>query len=721
MALERAQTATAEAQSAAYTCPMHPEVTQFEPGSCPICGMDLELKLPIAKSAAEDDELSDMSRRCWIAALLTLLVFALAMLPMIGVPIDQRLGHSRAAWLQLLLSAPVILWAGWPLLVRGWRSLWSGNLNMFTLIALGTMAAFSYSVVAVLIPRVVPEAFRQHGQVPLYFEAAAVITTLVLVGQVLELRARRSTGGAIRDLWSLAPPIARVVRDGREQEVALAAVRVGDLIHVRPGEKVPVDGVVTDGQSAVDESMITGEPMAVTKEPGVRVIGGTVNQTGSFLFRAEQVGEATVLSQIVRMVAEAQRSRAPIQKLADRWARVFVPAVIAISIFTFLFWAIVQPRQPALAYAFMNAIAVLIIACPCALGLATPMSIVVGVGRGAKAGVLMKSAEALEALEKVDTVAVDKTGTLTVGRPSLTECEPAQGFDEHRLLAAAGALEQNSEHPLAHSMVVAAASRGVALVQPRDFQSHTGAGVSGLVEGHRVVVGNVALLESQGVSLPGSASERIDALQRLGRTVIGVSIDGHFAGFLAVSDPIKPSAFEAVGRLHQLGLRVIMLTGDQPATALAVAQQLGIDEVRAGLRPENKQQAVRELQDQGRRVVVAGDGINDAPALSAAEVGIAMGTGTEIAMQAADVTLVEGDLRGIVKAIQLSRATMRNIRQNLFFAFAYNALGIPIAAGLLFAISPRLLLSPMLAAAAMSLSSVSVIANALRLRNIPLQ
>ena len=699
-----------------YTCPMHPQIEQEGPGPCPICGMDLEPKRVQPDAVDDDSELLSMTLRFWVSAALSVPVLALSMFPMIGVPVDRWLGSTLFLWLQLLLSTPVVLWGGWPFFERGWRSLVTRNLNMFTLIAIGTGAAYLYSLVAVLFPSWIPDAFRHHGIVHVYFEAAAVIVTLVLLGQVLELGARRRTGAAIRELLSLAPPSARIVRDGEERDVALDEVRQGDVLRVRPGEKIPVDGRLTEGQSTVDEGMITGEPMPVEKHKGDLVIGGTVNQTGSFLMLAEKVGEETVLSRIVNMVADAQRSRAPIQKVADTVAGYFVPAVLVVAVLTFLVWAVVQPAQPALAYAFVNAVAVLIIACPCALGLATPMSIMVGIGRGATEGVLIKSAEILEAMEKVDTVVVDKTGTLTEGRPRLTECVPVPPVSEEDLLRYAASVEQNSEHPLAHAIVAAARDRKLSIPTVEDFNSVTGGGVHGKVEGKAVLVGKRSLLADRGVQDLASLDDRADELQRQGRTVMYVAIDGRFAGVVAVSDPIKASTPDAVRALHALGLRVLMLTGDNEKTARTVAEKLGIDEFHAGVRPEEKYDRIKALRAEGRRVAMAGDGINDAPALAEADVGIAMGTGTDVAIESAGITLVKGDLRGIVKAVKLSRHTMRNIRQNLFFALIYNALGVPIAAGVLYPISAHLLLNPMIAAAAMSFSSVSVIANALRLR-----
>jgi P-type Cu+ transporter len=699
-----------------YTCPMHLEIEQEGPGQCPICGMALEPKT-VQRDAEEDvSELRSMTLRFWVSTALTVPVLLIAMLPMIGVPVDRWLGDTLFLWLQLLLSTPVVLWGGWPFFERGWRSIVTRNLNMFTLIAIGTGSAYLYSLVAVLFPSLIPDAFGHQGTVHVYFEAAAVIVTLVLLGQVLELRARRRTGSAIRELLSLAPPTARIVRDGQELEVSLEEVREGDILRVRPGEKIPVDGKVTDGRSTVDEAMITGEPMSVQKQKDDSVIGGTVNQTGSFLMLAEKVGGDTVLSRIVDMVADAQRSRAPIQKVADTVAGYFVPAVLLIAVATFLVWAIVQPEQPALAYAFVNAVVVLIIACPCALGLATPMSIMVGIGRGATEGVLIKNAEVLETLEKVDTVVVDKTGTLTEGRPKLTECISAGSVSEDDLLRWAASVEQNSEHPLAHAIVVGAKDRNLSVPAVDQFNSVTGNGVYGTVEGKKTLVGNRSLLEEKNVQHLSTLDERADELQRQGRTVMYIAVDGQLAGLVAVSDPIKGSTAEAVQSLHDLGLKIIMLTGDNAKTAKTVAEKLGIDEFHAGVQPEDKHKRIKGLKAEGRKVAMAGDGINDAPALAEADVGIAMGTGTDVAIESAGVTLVKGDLRGIVRAIKLSRHTMRNIRQNLFFALIYNALGVPIAAGVLYPISAHLLLNPMIAAAAMSFSSVSVIANALRLR-----
>jgi Cu+-exporting ATPase len=742
MALEAVQPAAVK-PTVLYTCPMHPEIEQRGPGACPKCGMDLEPKYVPSETGPDDLELRSMTRRLWLAIALSVPILLLAMLPMCGVPLDRWLG-SWQSWLQLILSVPVVFGAGWPFFARGWRSLATGNLNMFTLIALGTGAAFFYSFAAVLFPRAIPHDLSHRGQVPVYFEAAAVIVTLVLLGQVLELRARRRTGSAIRELLSLAPPTARIVRDqGEEEEVPLEQVERGDTLRVRPGEKIPVDGKVVEGQSLVDESMITGEPTPAPKRPGDWVVGGTVNQAGSLLIVAEHVGQDTVLARIVGLVAEAQRSRAPIQKVADVVAGYFVPAVVLIAAITFAAWALLQPRQPALAWALVNAVSVLIIACPCALGLATPMSMMVGIGRGAKEGVLIKDAEVLEALEKVDTVVVDKTGTLTEGHPKLTDCMPAElpplGADSRRdpsssskrldpaicpaadqIIRLAASVEYHSEHPLARAIVEAASERRLPLFPVADFASATGRGVGGTVEGKEVLIGRRAWLAEHDVQNFDGLDERGDALQRQGKSVIYLAVDRQLAGLLAVSDPVKPSTPEAVSALHALGLRIVMLTGDNEQTARSVALELRIDQFEASLRPEDKQQRVKTLRAAGHRVAMAGDGINDAPALAAADVGIAMGTGTDIAIESAGVTLIKGDLRGIVKAVRLSRCTMRNIRQNLFFAFVYNVLGVPIAAGALYPISPHLLLNPMIAAAAMSFSSLSVVGNALRLRAAPL-
>jgi Cu+-exporting ATPase len=667
----------------------------------------------------ESPELTDMTRRFWVSVVLTVPVFFLGMSEMIpGRPVHEAPGARLLTWIQLALATPVVLWGGFPFFQRGWASIVARRLNMFTLIAIGTGTAYVYSLVATLFPDVLPASFRGHGGQPdVYFEAAAVITTLVLLGQVLELRARRATSGAIRALLGLAPKTARRLRDdGGEEDVPLDRVHPGDRLRVRPGEKVPVDGVVEDGQSAVDESMVTGEPIPVEKGPGDPVTGGTVNGTGSFVMRALRVGRETLLARIVEMVSEAQRSRAPIQRLADVVSSYFVPAVLVAAALSFVLWGIFGP-EPKLAHALVNAVAVLIIACPCALGLATPMSIMVGTGRGARAGVLVRNAEVLEVLEKVDTLVVDKTGTLTEGKPRVVSVF-ATGMGEDELLGLAASLERMSEHPLAAAILAAAKERGVELAEGRDFQSHTGRGVAGTVGGRSVALGNRALLEEIGVA-PGPLGARAEALRKDGQTALFVAVDGRAAGLIGVADPVKESAPEAIRMLHEEGIRVVMLTGDSRTTAEAVARKLGIDEVVAEVQPAEKGEVVRRLQGEGRIVAMAGDGVNDAPALALAHVGIAMGTGADVAMESAGATLVKGDLRGIVRARRLSRGTMRNIRQNLFFAFVYNALGVPLAAGALYPVF-GLLLSPMIASVAMSFSSVSVIGNALRLRRLSL-
>jgi Cu+-exporting ATPase len=703
--------------TAVYTCPMHPEIVRNGPGTCPICGMALEPRT-VSLEDEPNPELEDMSRRFWVSLVLIMPLLVVGMAPMAGVNLGPLAGQA-GRWVELVLATPVVLWGGWPFFVRGWESIVNRRPNMFTLIALGTGIAYLDSVVAVLAPGLFPPSFRDHhGEVGVYFEAAAVIVTLVLLGQVLELQARSRTGAAIKALLRLAPNTARRVRDdGSEEEVALDQVRPGDRLRVRPGEKVPVDGTVIEGTSGVDESMLTGESLPVEKKPGDRVIGGTVNGTGGFVMRAEKVGTDTVLARIVAMVSEAQRSRAPIQRLADVVASYFVPAVVVVAVVTFVAWALFGP-PPRMAYALVNAVAVLIIACPCALGLATPMSIMVGIGRGARAGVLIRSAEALERMEKVDTLVVDKTGTLTEGKPRLQSVVTSEGIDESTLLRMAASLEQGSEHPLAAAIVAGAAERGVRPPPATDFASRTGRGVTGVVEGRRVVLGNRTLLNELGID-PGPLAARAEALRADGQGVVFVAVDGRVAGLLGVSDPIKASTLEALRRLREDGVRVVMVTGDSRTTAEAVARKLGLDDVRAEVLPEQKVEVVAKLQAEGRVVAVAGDGINDAPALARADVGIAMGTGTDVAIEAAAITLVKGDLRGIARARRLSRATMRNIRQNLFFAFIYNVLGIPVAAGVLYPFF-GLLLNPMIAAAAMSFSSVSVIANALRLRRVAL-
>jgi heavy metal translocating P-type ATPase len=702
-----------------YTCPMHPEVEQDHPGNCPKCGMALEPKTFTAATEDDDGELLDMTRRLWVGGILTLPLFVLAMIHM--VPAWSHLewvAGDESRWTQFILATPVILWAGWPFFTRGWHSVTNRSLNMFSLIALGVGAAYLFSAAAMFFPWLFPPTIKHGGKVDIYFEAAAVIVVLVCLGQVLELRARKRTGSAIRALLNLAPPTARLIRDSDEIEVSLDSVRVGDLLRVRPGDKVPVDGEVVDGRSSVDESMITGEPIPVEKSIGAKVTGGTVNGTGGFVMKATRVGSDTLLAQIIDMVAQAQRSRAPIQGLADKVSSYFVPAVIAISIVTFFVWSWIGP-EPSLAYAISNAVGVLIIACPCALGLATPMSVMVGVGRGAQFGVLIRKAEAMEIAEKVDTLIVDKTGTLTEGKPALIEVLPADGVSERELLVAASSVELHSEHPLAAAVVQGAADRGVKAEAVADFDSVIGGGVRGKLGDREIVVGKPEFLQKGGVvGLDGVVSIAAN-LESQGNTVIYVAINGRYAGLLALADPIKPTTPDAIRDLHRLGLKIIMLTGDNRRTAETVAQQLGIDEVEAGVEPQRKHERVRQLRAQGRIVAMAGDGVNDAPALAAAHVGIAMGTGTDVAMESAGITLVKGDLRGIGRAISLSRAMMTNIRENLFLAFVYNALGLPVAAGVLYP-SFGWLLSPIIAGVAMSLSSVSVIGNALRLGHLKL-
>jgi len=721
MALERNPAWVAPAAGKPiYTCPMHLEVQQDHPGNCPKCGMTLELKtVTAATSEEEKTELRDMTRRLWIGSALALPVFVLAMAHLIpGIGHDNWVMSDTSRWIQFVLATPVVLWSGWPFFRRGWRSLMTRNLNMFTLIAIGVGTAFLYSVVAMLAPGVFPPAMRPHGAVDVYFEAAAVIVVLVLLGQVLELRARSRTGSAIKALLNLAPPVARRVGENGDEEVPLDQVHVGDLLRVRPGDKVPVDGVLAEGHSSVEESMITGEPLPVEKHVGDKVTGGTVNGTGGFVMRAEKVGSDTLLAQIVDLVADAQRSRAPIQGLADKVATIFVPTVVGVALLTFGLWMFFGP-EPRLAYAIVNAVAVLIIACPCALGLATPMSIMVGVGRGAQEGVLVKNAEALERLEKITTLVVDKTGTLTEGKPKITDMASAEGFDPSELLRLAASLEQSSEHPLAAAIVAGAKAKSLNLETVADFRSVTGGGVFGRIANKAVLVGKPSFLGDEGVSDLGALKTKADQLQQTGQTVIFVAVDKQAAGLLAVADPVKATTADAIRDLHALGLQIVMLTGDNRRTAEAVAKTLGIDVVEAEVEPQAKSARILQLQKDGKVVAMAGDGVNDAPALAAADVGIAMGTGTDVAMQSAGVTLVKGDLRAIAKAIHLSRATMRNIRQNLFFAFGYNALGIPIAAGLLYPFF-GVLLSPMIAGVAMSFSSVSVITNALRLRRTKL-
>jgi P-type Cu+ transporter len=716
MALEP-DLSTAPLPAVEYTCPMHPEIVRSEPGACPICGMALEPRT-VAVEEGPSPELAGMTRRMWIGALLGLPVFLLTMGDMVlGMGLGGRVGVQIGNWIGLAFATPVVLWAGWPFFQRGWASIVNRHANMFTLIALGVGAAYLFSVAGTLAPDWFPEGFRVHGVVATYFDTAVVITVLVLLGQVLELRARGRTSAAIRHLLGMAPKSARVIRDGGDVDVSIAAVQVGDMLRVRPGEKVPVDGAVVEGRSAVDESMVTGEAIPSAKEAGSKVTGGTINGTGSLVVRAERVGKDTLLAQIVRMVAEAQRTRAPIQRLADAVAAWFVPAVVASAAIACVVWAVWGP-DPKLAHGLLSAVAVLIIACPCALGLATPMAIMVGTGRGAAAGVLIKNAEALERLERVDTLVVDKTGTLTEGRPKLTRVEAVAPFTEDEILGLAAGLEQGSEHPLAAAIVAAARERGVAIPPAAGFESLTGRGVSGTVEGRRVLLGNATLFQERGVD-PGRLAASADAFRREGQTSMYVGVEGRPAGILAVADPIKASTPAALEALHADGLRIVMLTGDNPLTAAAVAAKLGIDEVIADVLPDRKRAEVQRLQGEGRRVAMAGDGINDAPALAQADVGIAMGTGTDVAIESAGITLVQGDLRAIVRARRLSRATMRNIRQNLFLAFVYNALGVPVAAGVLYPFT-GLLISPIWASAAMTLSSVSVIANALRLRRAAL-
>jgi Cu+-exporting ATPase len=696
-----------------YTCPMHPEVRQVGPGACPICGMALEPAM-IDADTGPSEELVDMNRRFWIGLVLTLPVFALEMGGHL-TGLTERLGQQNSNWLQLVLATPVVLWAGWPFFVRGWASVKSRKLNMFTLVAMGTGVAWLYSVVATIAPEMFPAALRGHGgAVPAYFEAAAVITVLVLLGQVLELRARESTSGALRALLDLAPKTARRIRpDGTEEEIQLDAVQVGDRLRVRPGEKVPVDGTVVEGRSSVDEALVTGEAMPISKDIGAAVIGGSLNQSGALIIEAQKVGRDTMLARIVQLVAEAQRSRAPIQRLADQVSGWFVPAVIAVAVLAFIVWFAFGP-EPRFTYGLLAAVAVLIIACPCALGLATPMSIMVGVGRGAQAGVLIKNAEALERLEKVTTLVVDKTGTLTEGKPAVTQVVPTEGFTEQEILRLAASVERASEHPLALAIVAAAEQRGLTLSQVSDFDSPTGRGALGTVEGRRIRLGNAKFLAAEGIRT-AVLDQQAERLRQDGATAIFMSVDDHVAGAIAIADPIKATTPEALQALRTEGIRVVMLTGDNRTTAQAVARKLGIDEVEAEVLPDQKSAVVKAHQAQGQVVAMAGDGVNDAPALAAADVGIAMGSGTDVAIESAGVTLLKGDLLGIVRARRLSRATMGNIRQNLFFAFIYNAAGVPVAAGVLYPFL-GILLSPIIAAAAMALSSVSVIGNALRLR-----
>ena len=716
MALEPVEPAPASTASSKieWTCPMHPEIVRDKAGACPKCGMALEQKT-VSLDEEENPELIDMTRKFKVGVVLTIPLVYIAMGSMVpAISPDKFIPVGWLKWLELVLATPVVLWGGWSFFVRGWRSIVTWNPNMFTLIGLGTGVAYSYSVVAALFPGIFPASFRgKGGAVGTYFEASASITTLVLLGQVLELRARSKTGTAIKALLGLAPKTARRVKDGTEEDVPLEQVQAGDQLRVRPGEKVPVDGVVIEGTSAIDESMVTGEPIPVEKNAGDRVVGATVNGTGSFVMKAEKVGSETLLAQIVHMVAEAQRSRAPIQKLADIIAGYFVQIVVSIAVLTFMVWAWVGP-EPRFVYGLVNAVAVLIIACPCALGLATPVSIMVAMGKGATGGVLFKNAEAIELMRKVDTLVVDKTGTLTEGKPKLTEVASNDGYDEKSILLYASSIEQGSEHPLAAAIVEGAKGKGVTPKKAEDFKSRTGKGVTGKVDGHDVALGNQALLDELNID-PGGLSGKAEELRKDGQTVMFVAVDGKAAGLLGVADPIKGTTAEAIKQLHEEGVRIVMITGDNKTTAEAVSKKLGLDEVIAGVLPDQKVEAVKRLQGEGRFVAMAGDGINDAPALAQAQVGIAMGTGTDVAMKSAGVTLVKGDLRGILRARLLSRATMKNIKQNLFFAFVYNAIGIPVAAGVLYPFF-GILLSPIFAAAAMSFSSVSVIGNALRLR-----
>jgi Cu+-exporting ATPase len=701
-----------------YTCPMHPQVIRDGPGDCPICGMALEA-VTVTLEEEQNPELVDMTRRLTVSALVTVPVLLLAMGGMVGLSFAWLASERMLTWLELVFATPVVLWGGWPFFQRGWQSIVNRSLNMFTLIALGTGVAYAYSVVATVAPTIFPASFQDvHGEVAVYFEAAAVIVTLVLLGQVLELRARHRTGAAIRALLGLAPKIARLIdADGSERDVPLDKVRVGDRLRIRPGEKVPVDGEIVAGASGIDESMLTGEPMPVEKRAGDAVIGATINGTGALIIEARRVGSDTLLAQIVQMVAAAQRSRAPIQKTADVVAGYFVPAVVLAAVVTFIAWAIFGP-EPTMAYAMINAVAVLIIACPCALGLATPMSVMTATGKGATAGVLFKDAEAIEIMRKVDTLVVDKTGTLTEGKPLLAHVESVGRIDTQELLRLAATLEKGSEHPLAEAIVAGAEQRGIGTGGLGEFESVTGKGVTGSVDGRQVALGNLELLASLDIAAGGLTS-RAEALRHQGDTVMFIAVDGEAAGLIGVADPVKETSFAAIKALKEDGVRIVMLTGDSETTARAVAKKLGLDDVVAGVLPDQKANHVRQLQAQGRVVAMAGDGINDAPALAQADVGIAMGTGTDVAMESAAITLVKGDLRGVLRARRLSSATMKNIRQNLFFAFVYNSIGVPIAGGVLYP-AFGILLSPMIAAAAMSFSSVSVIGNALRLNRIDL-
>ncbi len=703
---------------AVYTCPMHPEIEQDKPGDCPKCGMHLEPK--VAPAGEEDTkETHILARKFLIGLILTIPVFFLAlgeMIPVLNLKVVVPSGLSR--WLQFIFATPVVLWAGSIFFVKAWKSILNKNINMFTLIAMGVGSAYGFSAIAIILPNIFPESLKQHGEIGLYFEAASVITVLVLMGQLLEARARNRTGQAIKALLGLAAKVAHRIREGKEEDVAIDQIQKEDLLRVRPGEKVPLDGIITEGKSTIDESMISGEPIPVVKKEGDQVIGATVNQTGTFVMRTEKIGSETLLFHIVKMVADAQRSRAPIQKLADRVSGYFVPVVLVCAVVAFIVWSIVGPT-PALAYALVSAISVLIIACPCALGLATPMSIMVGVGKGAQSGILIKNAEAIEKCEKITHILTDKTGTLTAGKPQVTATIAASGWDEQALLSIAGSIEQSSEHPLARSVVDHAKEKGYELAPVDGFQSVTGGGVKGKVNGKAVLLGKQKFIEDDGIALSEELKRKSDGLQEKAETVIWVAVDRQTVGILGVSDPIKKTTPDAIRALHQMGLKVVMVTGDNENTAKAIAKELGITDIYAGLEPKNKQEIVKRLRSEGAKVMVAGDGINDAPALAEADVGVAMGTGTDVAIESAGITLVKGDLNGIVRALRLSRGVMRNIRQNLFFAFIYNALGVPIAAGMLYPFL-GLLLNPMIAGAAMSFSSVSVIGNSLKLRNMRL-
>jgi P-type Cu+ transporter len=717
MRLERNPAYRSPANKTIYTCPMHPEIEQDHPGDCPICGMRLEPKTGVAKGQEEDEETRSLASKFWLSLVLTIPLLFLTLGEMVpGLSVDHLVPAKINQWVQLVLATVIVFWCGGIFFVRAWRSIVNRSLNMFTLIGVGVGTAYVYSTVATVFPGLFPGSFKHHGQIDLYFESAAVITVLVLFGQWLEARARSKTGKAIQSLLGLAAKSAhRLNATGNEEEIPVDALQPRDLVRVRPGEKVPTDGVIQEGSSSIDESMITGEPIPVEKRVGDRVIGATVNQTGSFVMRVEKVGSETVLSQIVHMVAEAQRSRAPIQKLADQVSGWFVPAVILVALLTAIIWAVWGP-PPSLVYAVVNAVAVLIIACPCALGLATPMSIMVGVGRAAQLGILVKNAEAIEIAEKITYLVVDKTGTLTAGRPTVTDIIPSAGFDENGVLAAAASVESQSEHPLAKAVVTEAKQRGIPQRTVEDFLSVTGAGLQAKVDGKKVLVGRQTFLQDNGVTGLKELTDQANRLSEQARSLVWVGCDGVAVGLIGIADPIKETTPGAIQQLHAMGIKVVMATGDNPQTAHAVAKQLQIDEVHAGLKPEDKQRLVQELKQRGAKVAVAGDGINDAPALAAADVGIAMGTGTDVAIQSAGLTLVKGDLSGIAKALQLSKAVMRNIRQNLFFAFIYNLLGVPIAAGVLYPFF-GLLLNPMIAGAAMSFSSLSVVSNALRLRS----